>query len=242
VVERLHAQGRVAAVVVDAHAGEHLPAVGQVWVVDLKDDAGVGNSLVLVVHRVCDGEEELFVVAIVMIEEPVLDGAGRNRRQISLCVAHTLHRRLDVLDIEGHLLLSDVGKRLDTEDGRVDPKRPPFAILQGSHATETAQVAREEAGELRQVTRANVARWRFLLGARLTQPAETGLDVEREPAPFAKLAIVDDVYPNIGLAFDNVPDQARHEELECGLVDALSTEHRAHDRFQLRRPRQCARV
>ena len=52
----------VLAVVGDAHVGEHLPAVRQVRVVDLQDEAGVGDRLVLLVHRVGDGEEELLVV------------------------------------------------------------------------------------------------------------------------------------------------------------------------------------
>ena len=63
VVERLHAQRGVAPIVVDAHVGEHLPAVGQVRIVDLEVEAGVGDGAVLLVHGVGDGEQELFVVS-----------------------------------------------------------------------------------------------------------------------------------------------------------------------------------
>ena len=59
---RLDAQLGVFAVVGDAHLGVHLPAVGQVGIVDLEQHAGVGDGLVLLVQRVGDGEQEASFV------------------------------------------------------------------------------------------------------------------------------------------------------------------------------------
>ena len=75
VVQRLDAQLRVLAIVVDAHLRVHLPAVGQVRVVDLQHEAGVGDELVLLVHDVGDGEQELLVGRVVLVPQPVLDRA-----------------------------------------------------------------------------------------------------------------------------------------------------------------------
>ena len=74
----------VLAIVVDAHLGEHLPAVRQVRIVDLQVQAGVGDGLVLVVQRVGQGEQELLVGGVVLVVEPVLDGARRDGGQEAL--------------------------------------------------------------------------------------------------------------------------------------------------------------
>ena len=88
----------VLAIVVDAHVGEHLPAVGQVRIVDLEVQAGVGDGLVLLVHGVGDGEQELLVGRVVLVAQPVLDGAGRDRGQEALDV-QALQRGLQVGDV-----------------------------------------------------------------------------------------------------------------------------------------------
>ena len=61
VVEGLDAQVGPLAVLLDRELRVHLEAVRQVGVVELENEAGVRDRLVLVVHRVGDREEELFL-------------------------------------------------------------------------------------------------------------------------------------------------------------------------------------
>ena len=79
-IERLDAQSGIASIVVNAHLREHLPAVGKVRIVDLQIQSSVGDGAVLVVHCIGDGKQELFVGLVILVEKPVLDGAGCNCR------------------------------------------------------------------------------------------------------------------------------------------------------------------
>jgi hypothetical protein len=76
VVQCVDPQGRIPPVGRDVHLAMDLPAVGQVGIVDLQQDAGVRNRHVLLTHCVGNGEEERLVRGVVLVPEPVLDGAG----------------------------------------------------------------------------------------------------------------------------------------------------------------------
>ena len=60
-VDGFDAQFRKLAVLRDAHLGVDVVAVRQVRVVELEDDARVGDRLVLLVHGVGDGEQHVFL-------------------------------------------------------------------------------------------------------------------------------------------------------------------------------------
>ena len=115
VVQRLDAQVGVLVVLRRRHVGVHLPAVRQVRVVDLQDEARVRDRLVLLRHRVGDGEEELFFGLVVLVVQPVLHRAGRNRRQVAFDAADALHRGLQVGDVFLVGVLADVLDRPDAE-------------------------------------------------------------------------------------------------------------------------------
>ena len=53
-----------------------MPAHGEVGAVDLQDEAGPRDRLVLVPHRVRDGEEVGLVAAVVVVAEEERDDAG----------------------------------------------------------------------------------------------------------------------------------------------------------------------
>ncbi len=86
VVQRVDAHLGVLVVVGSAHLREHLPAVAQVRVVDLEDEAGIDDRLVLLRHGVSDGVHELLVRLVVLVRHPVLDRPRRHRGQERLFV------------------------------------------------------------------------------------------------------------------------------------------------------------
>jgi len=53
-IERLDAQSRVFAILSDRHVRVHLPAVGEVGVIDLQQKPGIDDKLVFVRHGVGD--------------------------------------------------------------------------------------------------------------------------------------------------------------------------------------------
>ena len=80
VVERLDVQRGALAEFVEVEVGVlDVPAHGEVGTVDLQDEAGLGDGLVFVAHRVGDGEEIGLVVLVVLVAEEQRDHAGRRR-------------------------------------------------------------------------------------------------------------------------------------------------------------------
>src|SRR5688572_25164599 len=94
-----------------------LPAVREAWVVKLDDEAGVRNRLVLLVHGVGDGVEELLLVVVVVVAQPVLNGAGGQGRDEALIDVVGGHAGLEVLHVAGGVGLALVGERANGVDG-----------------------------------------------------------------------------------------------------------------------------
>src|SRR5947207_10241632 len=69
-IERFDTQRGITSILVNAHLREHLPAVGKVRIVDLQIQSSVGDGAVLLVHRVGDGKEKLFVGLVILVEKP----------------------------------------------------------------------------------------------------------------------------------------------------------------------------
>src|SRR5215211_3602355 len=89
------------------HVREHLPAVGQVRVVDLEHEAGVDDLPVLLAHGVRYRVEELLVRLVVLVVEPVLHGAGGDGGQVGLDV-EALDGSAQVGDVLVGRLFADV--------------------------------------------------------------------------------------------------------------------------------------
>src|SRR5688572_17743052 len=94
-----------------------LPAVREAWVVELDNEAGVRNRLVLLVHGIGDGVEELLLVVVVVIAQPVLDGAGGEGGNEALIDIVGGHAGLEVLHVAGGVGLALVGERTNGVDG-----------------------------------------------------------------------------------------------------------------------------
>ena len=85
-VERLDPQFGIFAIVGEIHVREHLPTICEVRIVDLHDDPGIGDGLVLLVQHVGDREQETLIIWVVLVPEPVLDVPRRDDRQVRLDV------------------------------------------------------------------------------------------------------------------------------------------------------------
>ena len=79
--------------VVERGLGDDL---GQVGIVDLQQEPGVDDRLVLGAHRLADGVEELGLALEVVV---VADAARRRGRDERACHLDGTERRLEVLDI-----------------------------------------------------------------------------------------------------------------------------------------------
>ena len=79
VIESVDAQLCVCAVIGRRHLGEHLPAVGQIRIVDLQLEAGFDDRQIFDTHGLGDSEQEVFGVLVILVVQPVLDRARRIR-------------------------------------------------------------------------------------------------------------------------------------------------------------------
>ena len=111
VIERVDAQLGVLAILRHGHARHELPAVRQVGVVDLKQEAGVDDGLVLFVHGVGDGEQIGFIVGVIVVLHPMFDGAGRDGGEKCLLVLLSLEARFEITDFLLQPLLADILER-----------------------------------------------------------------------------------------------------------------------------------
>ena len=99
VVERLHAHLRPAPHLVDTEIRPRHVVGRQMRIVDLHQEAGVDDRLVLLVHRLRDRGEVFLVGLVVGVALPVLDARRRDRRDERLLSARRAQRGLEVLDV-----------------------------------------------------------------------------------------------------------------------------------------------
>src|SRR5690606_31529177 len=99
------------AVVLDRRLGNDLvPVLGDGRIVDLDDEPGVGDRLVLLAQRIGTRVYELFLGLVILVADTG-GGSRRNGGDEALVEAVLLHRGLHVLHVGLDLLLTDVGHR-----------------------------------------------------------------------------------------------------------------------------------
>jgi hypothetical protein len=131
VVERVDAElGPAAVVVVGLPARQHrVPLVHEDGVVDLEQEPGVDDRLVLLVQRVGEAVDERLLGLVVLVGQPVRAGRGHHRKE-PLDVRMGLERRLEVGDvaIERSAVVGDrAGADPLDHLGDIVPARPVIA-------------------------------------------------------------------------------------------------------------------
>jgi len=82
---------------------QHVPPVRQAWVVDLQDEAGGHHRPVLLTQRVRQSEQEFVLGAVVLVEDEMVEPAGREDRDECFVDLGTrpLDRRLESCRADG---------------------------------------------------------------------------------------------------------------------------------------------
>ena len=199
-----------------------VPPHAEVGTVDLQHDPGVGDGLVLVPHRVGDGEKIRFFACVVLVAKEERDDTGRGCRHEHLFRLHLGERRLQVVDVR----LRSGG--IADADRRVARRRlPPRASRVAEHT-------------LREVGKSD----EILVDERIAGAAETAqsiLDVGRI-ARLAHFAVVDDVDTRVGLLPHDFFDRQRDTLRERGGVDQNTLLLGVHHPDEIVRPREASRV
>ena len=170
--------------------GVNLPGVREIRVVDLQQKAGLDDGVVLDLHGVRDRREVRLVGRVVLVTQPVLDRAGRHRRQERLGCRDAGQGRLEVGDVRQQGAAADVGER-----SRAD------GLAAGEVST-----AREVLGELGGVATVDLREHALARPQHpLLDPAQPLARIGGEVA-LGLLAVVDDVEPGGGL----LPHHAGH--------------------------------
>ncbi len=187
-------------------------AHAQIRAIELQHDAGLGYGLVLVPHRVRDGEDVRLLGRVVLVLEEERDDPRRRRRHEHLLRFHLGERRLEVAHVGlGSPRVANADRRVAS--GRLAPRAP--------------RVAEHPLGEVRK-------RRQVLVDECVAGTAETGksvLDVRRV-ARLAHFAVVDDIDTGLGLLAHDLFDRRGHAVRERGRVDRytlLLCVHRANE-------------
>ena len=110
VVQRLDPHRREPAILLGRRRGIHRVVLGHhPRVVDLEDEARVDDRLVLGLHRVGDGVEELLLRLVEVVGALQLDRPGRDGRDERLLEALTSEGRLEVGDVGLDRRLPSIG-------------------------------------------------------------------------------------------------------------------------------------
>ena len=204
-VQGFHAHRRPPADLVHAQLRMRHVMGRQVRVVDLHEESGVDDRLVLLAHGVGDREEVLLRGLVVGVLLPVLDARGRDGRDEGLLGAGARERGLEVLDVGLHVLPALVGDgpgadHVQGPHGRARhrPRAPRVELREGPHLSRSAPRA---TGRLR---------------VRL-EPGQPLVDVGNE-ARLAHLAVVDDVDAELGLLADDVRHRGPHPRRVAVLI------------------------
>ena len=162
-------------------------AHAQIRAIELQHDAGLGDGLVLVPHRVRNGEDVRLLGRVVLVLEEERDDPRRRRRHEHLLRFHLGERRLEVAHVGlGSPRVANADRRVAS--GRLAPRAP--------------RVAEHPLGEVRK-------RRQVLVDERVAGAAETGksiLDVRRV-ARLAHFAVVDDIDTGLGLLAHDLFDR-----------------------------------
>ena len=81
-----------------------VPAHAEIGAVELQHEAGLGDGLVFVAHRVGDGVDVGLEILVVVVAEEQRHHAGRGGAHEALGVLHLRERRLEIVDVVAHRL------------------------------------------------------------------------------------------------------------------------------------------
>jgi hypothetical protein len=222
-IERLDVQARALAELGEVQVRVlDVPAHGEIGTIDLQHDAGLGDGLVFVPHRLRDREQVGLVVLVVVVAEEQRHHAGRGRaherpggllvRQRGLEVFHILHRGARV----AHADRCIAGRRL------------------AARAAGIAEHAPGQVGEVREVlVDEGVA------GA--AEPVEPVLHVGGV-ARLRHFPVVDDVDAGLALLADHLGDGGANAPSQRRAVDRHALLLGIHHAHEIVRPRQAAGV
>jgi len=209
---------------------DHVPVLGDRRIIELQDEPGVDDGLVLLAHGIGAGEQKLFLGLVVPIGDP-RGAAGGDRGHEALLEAGRLQRRLEVGDV-------GVDRRVARIRQLVDAHRPEGGAGPGRDARVGVAVGGRELhpvapiGEAREhdLTGLRPLRWQIVepRGAKL-EPAQT-LERVAPPRPvvhtvphrLAELAVPGNGDAQVLLAAHDVPDARTELRLESTLVARLA--------------------
>src|SRR5579872_3456741 len=179
---------------------EHVVGVRQRRIVDLKNETGVHNGFVFVLHGVRESKKVLFVGWVILIVEEMLQPAWSQHAHEGLLRLRfrRRQRRLKKLNVVRHFLLADVCDRAGA-DGTLLWLRQEIEFL----------VELRKLGALA-ASVTHPSRFARLDRPRL-QAAEAAPIIGSAEAQLAQFAIADNVDTGFHLLADNVDHPASHE-------------------------------
>ena len=199
-----------------------VPAHGEVGTVDLQDEAGLGDGLVFVAHRVGDGEQIGLVVLVVLVAEEQRDHARRRRAHERVGAAGGRERALERRDVVTR------GRGIAHRDRRV---------AGGGLAARAPGIAEHALGEVREIDEV------------LIDEGVAGAAEAREPifhiggvARLRHFAVVDVVDAGVGLLLHHLRHRFAHARVERGAIDRHALFLGVHHADEVVRPRQAAGV
>ena len=197
-----------------------VPAHGEVGAVDLQHEAGLGDGLVFVPHRVGDRVDVGLEILVVVVAEEQRHHAGRGGAHEAAGRLHARERRLEIVDVGLRRLL------VAHADRRVAGRR---LAARAAGIAEHALLQLRELGEV--LIDEGVA------GA--AEAVEPVLDVGGV-ARLRHFAVVDEVDAGVGLLFDHLGHRRAHARGQRRGIDRHAFLLGVHHADQVVRPRQAA--
>ena len=167
----------------------------------MHDETGVGDGLVLRPHHFGDGVDELLLRLVVLVEEPVVDGARSEGGDKSLHVVHSLQRRLEVGDVRVDEVVADVG------EGPGADLHLARLVFTANQSQAKALFLGVELPEVRAVAAVQAHRGHLARGGHLHLEATDALVQIEVEAGLGLLALTDDVYAKLDLLVDYFLDR-----------------------------------
>ena len=234
VVQRVDAQLRPRAVLLHRRGRDHeVVGPGQERVVDLQDQPGVEDRLVLDPQRVGDRVDELLLGRVRALRPAhARDARRRDDRQEAPDDVDLGQPGLDVVDVALQLGLPRVRQRA----GALPAARALVLEALARH------VLRVEVRELDHVLGLGHGRRGEVVGRPVLEAAHPVQDVRGPVDRLAELAVADDVDPGVGLVADDVDHRLAQHALVLGLVERPAVTARLEDAPELRRAHEAPHV
>ena len=175
-------------------------------IVDLNQEAGRDDRLILLAHGLADRMEIVLRRLVILVLVPVLDIGGRDRRDENLRDVEARERGLEIVEVGLQFLVAPVGDR-------------PGAGHEGLARIHGAGLGLVEFRKRDRLARADPGTLPFAFLA--AEAAEALAHIGHE-ARLAELSVVDHVDAESGLLADDLAHRLAQARLEGRLVDALA--------------------